>query len=34
VLHRSTVTELARALADNRSPLPGLILIGNLATGA
>jgi uroporphyrin-III C-methyltransferase len=33
-LHRSTVTELARALADNRSPLPGLILIGNLATGA
>jgi uroporphyrin-III C-methyltransferase len=33
-LHRSTVTELARALADNRSPLPGLILIGNLATSA
>lgn len=34
VLHRSTVADLARALADNRSPLPGLILIGNLATGA
>ena len=33
-LHRSTVAELARTLADNRSPLPGLILIGNLATGA
>jgi uroporphyrin-III C-methyltransferase len=34
VLHRSTVADLARALADNRSPLPGLILIGNLATSA
>lgn len=34
VLHRSTVAELARTLAEGRSPLPGLILVGNLATGA
>ena len=34
VLHRSTVADLARTLADERSPLPGLILVGNLATGA
>lgn len=34
VLHRSTVAELARTLAEERSPLPGLILVGNLATGA
>lgn len=33
VLHRSTVAELAQALADNRSPLPGLIFIGRLADG-
>ncbi len=34
VLHRSTVAELAKTLAEERSPLPGLILVGNLATGA
>ncbi|MDP3261968.1 MAG: uroporphyrinogen-III C-methyltransferase [Tabrizicola sp.] len=34
VLHRSTVADLARTLAEERSPLPGLILVGNLATGA
>ncbi len=33
LLHRSTVAELARTLADERSPLPGLILVGNLAEG-
>jgi uroporphyrin-III C-methyltransferase len=33
VLHRSTVVELARTLAEERSPLPGLILVGNLAAG-
>jgi uroporphyrin-III C-methyltransferase len=31
VLHRSTVAALARTLADDRSSLPGLILVGNLA---
>lgn len=34
VLLRSTVADLARTLAAERSPLPGLILVGNLATGA
>lgn len=34
VLHRSTVADLARTLAEERSPLPGLILVGNLAMGA
>ncbi|MDZ4066119.1 MAG: uroporphyrinogen-III C-methyltransferase [Tabrizicola sp.] len=34
VLHRSTVADLARTLAEERSPLPGLILVGNLATDA
>ncbi|MDZ4087623.1 MAG: uroporphyrinogen-III C-methyltransferase [Tabrizicola sp.] len=34
VLHRSTVADLARTLAEDRSPLPGLILVGNLATSA
>ena len=33
VLIRSTVAELARKLAEDRSTLPGLILVGNLATG-
>ena len=33
LLHRSTIAELARTLADERSPLPGLILVGNLAEG-
>lgn len=33
MLHRSTVAELAVRLADERSPLPGLILVGNLAEG-
>jgi uroporphyrin-III C-methyltransferase len=33
VLHRSTVAALARTLAEDRSPLPGLILVGNLAEG-
>lgn len=33
VLLRSTVAELARTLGEDRSPRPGLILIGNLATG-
>jgi uroporphyrin-III C-methyltransferase len=33
VLHRSTVAALAKTLAQDRSPLPGLILVGNLATG-
>ena len=33
-LHRSTVADLARMLAENRSPLPGLILVGRLAEGA
>jgi uroporphyrin-III C-methyltransferase len=32
-LTRSTVAELARTLAESRSPLPGLILVGNLAEG-
>lgn len=32
-LHRSTVAELARTLAEDRSPLPGLILVGRLAEG-
>jgi uroporphyrin-III C-methyltransferase len=32
-LMRSTVAGLARALADDRSPLPGLILVGPLADG-
>ena len=32
-LHRSTVAKLARTLAEDRSPLPGLILVGNLAEG-
>ena len=32
-LHRSTVAELAATLAEDRSPLPGLILVGNLADG-
>ena len=32
-LHRSTVADLARTLAEDRSPLPGLILVGALATG-
>ncbi len=31
VLHRSTVADLARTLAKDRSSLPGLILVGNLA---
>lgn len=34
VLLRSTVADLARTLTEERSPLPGLILVGNLATGA
>jgi uroporphyrin-III C-methyltransferase len=34
VLHRSTVAELAARLAEDRSPLPGLILVGALAEGA
>lgn len=33
VLQRSTVAELARTLAEDRSPLPGLILVGALAEG-
>jgi uroporphyrin-III C-methyltransferase len=33
VLHRSTVAALAKTLAQDRSPLPGLILVGNLAEG-
>ena len=33
VLRRSTVATLAKALAEDRSPLPGLILVGNLAEG-
>lgn len=33
VLRRSTVAALAKALAEDRSPLPGLILVGNLAEG-
>ena len=32
-LHRSTVADLAARLAEDRSPLPGLILVGNLAEG-
>lgn len=32
-LFRSTVAELAARLAEDRSPLPGLILVGNLAEG-
>lgn len=32
-LHRSTVADLARTLAEDRSTLPGLILVGNLAEG-
>jgi uroporphyrin-III C-methyltransferase len=32
-LFRSTVAALAETLAQDRSPLPGLILVGNLATG-
>lgn len=32
-LHRSTVAALAASLAQDRSSLPGLILVGNLATG-
>ena len=33
VLHRSTVAALAARLAADRSTLPGLILVGNLAEG-
>ncbi|MFC3084471.1 uroporphyrinogen-III C-methyltransferase [Tabrizicola soli] len=33
MLHRSTVAELARRLEGDRSPLPGLILVGRLAEG-
>lgn len=33
VLHRSTVAALAERLAGDRSPLPGLILVGRLAEG-
>lgn len=33
VLHRSTVASLAATLAEDRSTLPGLILVGNLAKG-
>ncbi|MCU0829462.1 MAG: uroporphyrinogen-III C-methyltransferase [Tabrizicola sp.] len=33
VLHRSTVADLAARLAEDRSALPGLILVGNLAEG-
>ncbi|MFM7333497.1 MAG: uroporphyrinogen-III C-methyltransferase [Tabrizicola sp.] len=33
VIHRSTVAELARTLAEDRSALPGLILVGALAEG-
>lgn len=32
-LHRYTVADLARTLAEDRSTLPGLILVGNLAEG-
>ncbi len=32
-LHRSTVAALAASLAEDRSTLPGLILVGNLAQG-
>lgn len=33
MLLRSTVSALAATLAEDRSPLPGLILVGNLADG-
>lgn len=33
VLRRSTVAALAETLVHDRSPLPGLILVGNLAAG-
>ena len=33
LLYRSTVAGLAARLAEDRSPLPGLILVGNLAEG-
>jgi len=33
VLHRSTVVDLAARLTEDRSPLPGLILVGALAEG-
>jgi uroporphyrin-III C-methyltransferase len=33
VLIRSTVADLAKTLAEDRSPLPGLILVGRLADG-
>ncbi len=33
-LHRTTVAALAETLANNRSSLPGLILVGRLAEGA
>lgn len=33
-LHRSTIAELAATLAEERSPRPGLILIGALAEGS
>ena len=33
VLHRTTIAALAQSLADDRSPLPGLIIFGSLAEG-
>ncbi len=33
MLHRSTIADLARTLAEDRTSLPGLILIGALAEG-
>ncbi|RYI13396.1 MAG: uroporphyrinogen-III C-methyltransferase, partial [Acetobacteraceae bacterium] len=33
VLLRSTVADLARTLSKDRSPLPGLIIVGALAQG-
>lgn len=33
-LHRSTIAELAQTLAENRSPRPGLIIVGALAEGS
>jgi uroporphyrin-III C-methyltransferase len=33
LLHRSTIADLAARLAEDRSTLPGLILVGALAEG-
>jgi uroporphyrin-III C-methyltransferase len=32
-LHRTTIAALAASLAEDRSPLPGLIIFGSLAIG-